>query len=90
MLRAAGVSYKSFEDQGQYLVVTEMNVRYLGAADFDDRLTMTIELTEVRKVRIGHRYEITREGAEGTELIVQAESMIACVDLVGKPKRMPK
>ena len=90
MLRAAGVSYKSFEDEGRMLVVTEMNVRYSGAAEFDDTLTLEIELVEIRKVRIVHRYKITRDGDSGPELIVQAESTIACVNQQGKPKRLPQ
>lgn len=85
MLRAAGVSYKSLEDAGQMLVVTEMNVRYHAAAEFDDLLTLVTEATEVRKVRIRHRYTIQR----GEMLIVQADSTIACVDRSGKPSKLP-
>lgn len=85
MLRAAGVSYKSLEDAGRMLVVTEMNVRYQAAAEFDDVLVLTTEVIEVRKVRIRHRYEIRR----GDDLIVQADSTIACVDRSGKPAKLP-
>lgn len=85
MLRVAGVSYKSFEDAGQMLVVTEMNVRYHAAAEFDDVLTLTTETTEIRKVRIRHRYTIHR----GETLIVEADSTIACVDKNGKPSKLP-
>ena len=56
MLRAMGVSYKQLEESGLMLVVTEMNVRYQSAAEFDDVLDLTTELVEVRKVRIRHRY----------------------------------
>ncbi len=86
MLRAAGVSYKSFEDEGRLLVVTEMNVRYLAAAEFDDELSLCVEVTEIRKVRIRHRYQIRRGGT----LIVEAESTIACVDKTGKPMKLPE
>lgn len=86
MLRDAGLSYKALEDAGQILVVTEMNVRYLAAAEFDDVLTLTTKATEIRKVRIRHRYEIHR----GDELIVEADSVIACLDSEGRPSRLPK
>ncbi len=86
MLRAAGISYRQLEDDGLMLVVTEMNVKYHSAAQFDDLLTLRTELTEVRKIRIRHRYTIHRED----ELVVAADSVIACVDRGGVPRRLPK
>ncbi len=85
MLRAAGLCYKQLEAGGFMLVVTEMNVRYHSAAEFDDLLTLTTEVTEIRKVRIRHSYKIHR----GDELIVDADSVIACVDRAGNPRRLP-
>ena len=85
MLRAAGISYKQLEADGLMLVVSEMNVRYAVAAEFDDVLTLTTEVTEVRKVRIRHRYSIHR----GPELVVEADSVIACIDRDGNPRRLP-
>ena len=85
MLRAAGLCYKQLEAGGFMLVVTEMNVRYHSAAEFDDLLTLTTEVTEIRKVRIRHNYTILR----GDELIVEADSVIACVDKAGNPRRLP-
>jgi acyl-CoA thioester hydrolase len=85
MLRAAGISYKELEDSGLMLVVIEMNVRYHSAARFDDLLKLTTAVTEVRKVRIRHQYTIHRDD----ELIVDADSMIACVDRGGNPRRLP-
>jgi acyl-CoA thioester hydrolase len=85
MLRSAGISYKQFEDQGLLLVVTEMNVRYLGAAEFDDWLTLTTKVTRIQKVRIAHQYIIRR----GAETLVEADSVIACIDGSGRPRRLP-
>jgi acyl-CoA thioester hydrolase len=85
MLRAAGISYRELENSGLMLVVIEMNVRYHSAARFDDLLKLTTVVTEVRKVRIRHQYTIHRED----ELIVDADSMIACVDRGGNPRRLP-
>tara|TARA_R110002111_G_scaffold205390_1_gene270037 strand:- start:366 stop:770 length:405 start_codon:yes stop_codon:yes gene_type:complete len=85
MLREAGISYKALEDTGVMLVVTEMNLKYFAAAEFDDLLTLTTEVTELGKVRIRHHYCIDRNG----ETIVAADSTIACVDNIGKPKRLP-
>lgn len=86
MLRAMGTSYRELEDSGMMLVVSELNVRYHSAAQFDDNLVLTTNLMEVRKVRLAHHYQIHRED----ELIVDADSIIACVDKTGRPKRLPQ
>lgn len=85
MLRSIGHDYKAIEENGQMFVVTEMNIRYHAPADFDDLLTVTTEVVEVRKVRMRHRYQIYR----GDVLLVEADSMIACLDRDGKPVRLP-
>ncbi len=67
------------------LVVTEMHVRYRGAAEFDDLLRVTTQVVEMRGVRIRHHYKIDRDG----EVLVEADSTIACIDRNGKPRRLP-
>lgn len=85
MMRSIGHEYKSIEDSGLYLVVTEMNVRYHAPAEFDDILTVTTHVAEVRKVRMKHAYQIHRQD----QLIVDADSVIACLNHSGKPARLP-
>ncbi len=86
MLRDAGTSYRELEDTGLMLVVSEMKIRYHSAAQFDDNLVLTTHLVEIRKVRLAHHYQIHR----GEELIVDADSIIACIDSTGRPKRLPQ
>ena len=85
MLRELGVRYRDLEDQGCMLVVTEMNIRYHQAAEFDDLLDLQTRLVEIRKVRLRHEYRITR----GEDLIVQP-LVIASIDAEGQPMRLPK
>lgn len=85
MLRAGGVHYKTVEDSGRLLVVTEMNVKYYAAAEFDDWLRLDVEVTEIRKVRLWHHYEVSR----GDTRIASADSTIACVGPEGRPKKLP-
>lgn len=85
MLRSMGHNYKAIEDGGRLLVVTEMNVRYHSPADFDDLLRVTTDVIELRKVRMRHRYRVHR----GDTLLVEADSVIACLDTSGKPARLP-
>ena len=86
MLRAAGLSYRDFEDAGQMLVVTELNLRYVGSAQFDDVLTVEVEATDVGKVRIKHRYRVTCEGG----LITEGDSTIACINREGRLSKLPE
>ncbi len=90
LLRDQGHSYREFEQTGLMLVVSEMNIRYLQAAEFDDLLTLTTEVTLTKRVRIGHRYVLTRPetGTEDTP-IVEANSTIACINASGKLARLP-
>ena len=85
MLRAAGISYKQIETSGLLLVVAEMNTKYHSAAEFDDLLSLETELIEIRKVRMSHRYTLRRND----ELIVTAESVIACINKDGQLRRIP-
>lgn len=99
-MRTHGLSYREFEDSGLMLVVVEMNVKYVGAALFDDVLSLTTRVVRSRGVRIQHAYELTRPGAidsasspaeaaSNSALIVTASSTIACVDRQGKVRPLP-
>ena len=93
LMRAHGHSYREFEAGGLMLVVVEMNVKYLGAAVFDDQLMLTTRVVRSRGVRIHHAYELTRPadepGSAAAESIVTATSTIACIDRDGKVRRLP-
>ncbi len=90
LLRAQGQSYREFEQNGLFLVVAEMNLRYQGAAEFDDLLLLTTEIRRVRGVRIDHSYRIVREVAgQEPQPVVEGTSVVACVDRSGKVRPLP-
>jgi acyl-CoA thioester hydrolase len=91
LLRSLGHSYREFEESGLLLVVTEMNVRYFGAAVFDDELLLTTKVVRARGVRIEHNYLITSSPADGEEPqpVVEGQSIIACIDRAGKVRPLP-
>ncbi len=91
LLRSLGHSYRELEESGLLLVVTEMNVRYLGAATFDDQLWLTTKVLRTRGVRIEHSYLIKNQAIEDAEpkTIVEGNSIIACVDRTGKVRPLP-
>ena len=86
MLRAAGHSYRSLEEQGILLVVTEVQCRYFAPARYDDLLTLTTRLVSSKGVRIRHEYEIKRLDT----LVATGNSIVAAVGRDGKVKRLPK
>lgn len=87
LMRSLGHSYRNLEATGLMLVVSEMNVRYLGAAQFDDLLSLTTSVIEARGAAIRHRYRLVR--SDDNTLIVEGESRIACVDRSGRVRRLP-
>ena len=91
LMRSIGHSYRDFEATGLMLVVAELNIRYLGAACFDDILRLTTRVIRTRGVRIEHGYELVKldPAGEPTEKIVEAQTTIACIDRQGKVTRLP-
>jgi acyl-CoA thioester hydrolase len=85
LLRAAGFNYRQVEEQGLFLVVSEMTCRYLRPANYDDLLTLRTTVVSARGARIQHDYQLFR----GTELLATGRSTVACVDRIGAVKRLP-
>src|SRR6516164_3024952 len=56
LLRQMGRSYKDVEDQGFFLVLAKIEVRYRQPARYDDLLTLRTTVTRTTPVRIEHRY----------------------------------
>jgi acyl-CoA thioester hydrolase len=85
LLRASGRTYKDLEDEGFFLVVVKLEVKYKLPAHYDDVLTIRTTVTRTTPVRIEHRYEVLRAGA----LLAEGASTLACVGPDGKLRQMP-
>lgn len=85
LLRAGGRAYQELEAEGLALVVTEMRCRYLRPARFGDLLLVRTRTTGAKGVRVYHSYSVHCDG----EPIAEAESVVACIDRRGKPRRLP-
>jgi acyl-CoA thioester hydrolase len=86
LLRQLGRTYKDLEDQGFFLVVTKVEVRYKRPAHYDDVLTVRTTVTRTSPVRLEHKYEVF--GPDG-HLCCEGSSTLACVDAGGKVQPMP-
>ncbi|MDR1666589.1 MAG: acyl-CoA thioesterase [Bacteroidales bacterium] len=87
MLRSLGLSYKQMEAEGILLPVRSLNVCYLGAAHYDDLLTVKVILKELPAIRIRFFYEIYNELSI---LLNTGETELVFVNTVTrKPKKAP-
>lgn len=86
LLRSLGYAYKDLEDQGYFLVLTRVQVRYRSPAWYDDLLQLKTIVTRTTLVKIEHRYELTRAGI----LVAEGETTLGCVDRAGKVQPLPE
>ncbi len=86
MLRAAGRNYEALEREGVILVVAEMNVKYYRPCYFGDLVTLRTEVIEAKGARARHHYQVLR----GEELLAEGHSVVASIDVQGKPCRLPE
>lgn len=85
LLRASGGNYRSVEEQGLFIVVVKMEVRYRAPARYDDVLTVKTQLIRSSPAKLIHNYQVFRDDV----LLCEAETLLGCVDAEGKIQRMP-
>src|SRR4051812_17890192 len=86
LLRPTGRSYLQMEEEGYYLVLHAIEVRYRRPARYDDLLRLRTSVRRVTPVRIEHAYELFR----GAELLAEGSSTLACVDRDGRLQPLPE
>lgn len=85
MLRAHGYTYRQFEDEGLFMVVSEARVNYHAPAEYDDRLLLRTRVEKIGAAHIKHAYEVIRE----TRILVTGSTTVVCVDREGRVRRLP-
>lgn len=87
LLRSAGLDYRSLEAMGYMLPVTDAKAKYHAPAHYDDELTLTTALAQVRFGSLRITYALLRESdAVG---IATGETTHACVGRDGRVCRLP-
>ena len=85
-LRRFDGGYQGLRDQGIEATTSEVYVRYVRPAAFDDRLVIQTRCSEVRGARFRFEYTVGREG----ETVAEAWTGHACVDAKElRPTRVP-
>ncbi len=76
------------ERAGVFFVVAKCSARYVGAARYDELLTLTTTISRMGAARIDHSYQLRRKG-DGL-LLATAETTLACVDRRGQIVPIPE
>lgn len=85
LLRAHGLPYRAFEDDGFRLPVLEVTAKYLRPALYDDIVTVVTRLREKPTVRIRLEYELHARG----QLLATGLTLHAFINRAGEPTRPP-
>ncbi|MDQ7017526.1 MAG: tol-pal system-associated acyl-CoA thioesterase [Robiginitomaculum sp.] len=87
-LRLSGVDHKALlqGDMPLAFAVRRMQIDFARPARIDDLLSVQTRFVSAR----GARIEAHQSILHGEELLVSAEVQIACIDLEGRPRRLPK
>ncbi|MDP5098376.1 MAG: acyl-CoA thioesterase [Crocinitomicaceae bacterium] len=75
-MRKVGMSYKSLEEKGVMLPVSEFKVNYKFPAKYDDLLSITTKIVSLKGARIVFHYIIHNESEQ---LISEAETTLVFV-----------
>lgn len=87
LTRQFGASYASLEESGYSLAVTELNVRYVAAARYDQRLTVRTWIAQLQSRGLTMQYEIVN--AETGQVLATGLSKHICIDHEGQVRRLP-
>jgi len=85
-LRCEGIELDMLEQKhGRLFSVTQVNIRYLKPARFNDMLEVRSRLIEARGARLMFSQSIFC----ARKLMVEADIRLACTDRSGRPRRIP-
>jgi acyl-CoA thioester hydrolase len=86
MLRSLGLTYKSMEDAGIIMPVTELKCKYIKPALYDEEITVRVIMETMPSIRIHFRYELFNEKEE---LINLGETTLVFIDQKKNRPRLP-
>ena len=86
-IREFGVSYAELERQGIRLAVSDVAVRYHGAAKYDDRIRVETRLADVRSRSVKFEYSIFN--ADTGDRLASARTDLVSIDGEGRLVVLP-
>ncbi len=88
LMRSLGTSYRELEDRGVFLPVSDLEVSFRRAAEYEDLVRVATSVERVRSRTVTFGYELRRR--PGGELLARARTELVCVDADGAPRRLPE
>lgn len=88
LLRAHGSDYRAIEAGGIFIMLTDLQLRYLAPARFDDIVIVRTELDELRSRKLSFGYEL-RLAETGALLATARSQHIFVARDTGRPTRIP-
>lgn len=85
--RQVGAPYASLEEQGYSLAVSELQIRYIAAARFDQHVTVRTWVDHIRSRTVTFGYEVV--DANSRALLATGSTKHICIDHAGQVRRIP-
>ncbi len=89
LMRNWAIPYSEMEQQGIILPVTESYLRYKAPARYDDLITITTSLVEIKFVSLRFHYQIIRREEGRDRLLAKGFTNHACINRQGKLMHFP-
>lgn len=86
-LKAIGFDYQGFYEEGFFLFISRIDIRYKASARLFDELS--IEVTPIKAGKLSGTFKQTITNQDGL-LCAEAEVSWGCVDSTGKPSKIPE
>ena len=86
LLRRAGVAYADLENDGMFMAVIDLAVRFHQPARYDELIDVTVTCTRAAGVRVEHEYQAHREGL----LLCSGKTTLTCLNREGRPQAVPE
>jgi len=83
-----GMSYATLEEEGVALAVSELSIRYHGAAKYDNLISVRTSLADARSRSVTFDYVISN--TESGERLATARTVLVSLDPRGRPVVMPE
>ena len=84
--RHLGRTFLHWQENDAIFPVVECQLRYRGAARYDEVLAIELWITTAAKVRLDFAYHVQGPGGQ---LLVEAATKHVCTTLQDKPRRLP-